>query len=427
MELNLDNRVLSGKIIPKPVHDDLIRYLVCAGLSSKETIINNVLMNSEAKQVVDIFSSLGADIEIIPYEGIRKTLIVKSPIDIEGNKVDIDLSGNVALLRYISPILVLTKGDICFKYGEYEVKNPLIANYNLFFKHGFTQHQKDRNEYPVRIRASLDEYTFSIRNDVSKEYLSALMIVLAHVYKDVKVRIVGDLLYTHYIRRTIEIMKKFGIEVTNNGFQEFRITRGEERDVEVKVENDYKIAAVWLTSGALGHKVMVKNLNIKSRQNDRKLLDIFKVIGIEVMANRKGDIIARPKKVRAFNIDITQVPDLLPYLAMIAAVADGTSRFKNATSIITRNIKVANELVNVITSIGGDSFILGDDLIVKGRDILRGGEVKNVHLHEVVFALCAASRQTLSPVKIEVPNVIPAYYIEFYRDLERLGGSSLEK
>lgn len=200
MELNLDNRVLSGKIIPKPVHEDLVRYLVCAGMSGKQTTIDNVLMNSETRRLVDFFSSLGAEIDVIPYEGIRKTLVVKSPIVLEGNKADIDLTGNISMLRYIAPILVLTKGDIKLRYADYEVVNPLTANYNLFFRKGFTIDQKERNEYPVRIRAGMDEYRFSIRNDVHKEYLSTLMIVLAHVYEDVKVRIVGDLLYTHYIR-----------------------------------------------------------------------------------------------------------------------------------------------------------------------------------------------------------------------------------
>ena len=166
---------------------------------------------------------------------------------------------------------------------------------------------------------------------------------------------------------------------------------------------------------------MVKDLNLKSKQQNKKILNILKVIGIKILANKNGDIIARPNKISAFNIDISKVPDLLPYLAVIASVADGTSKLKNADSIYINDISLAKEMVHAINSIGGDSFLFGGDLIINGREMLKGGKVDNISLHEVIFALCAVSRQSLMPIKVQVPTSMPRYYKEFYRDFNRLG------
>ena len=57
--------------------------------------------------------------------------------------------------------------------------------------------------------------------------------------------------------------------------------------------------------------------------------------------------------------------------------------------------------------------------------MLKGGTVNDLKLHESIFALCAVSRQALSPIKAKVPSTMPNYYKEFYRDFTRLGGKRL--
>ena len=115
----------------------------------------------------------------------------------------------------------------------------------------------------------------------------------------------------------------------------------------------------------------------------------------------------------------------MPYLAVIASVADGTSKLKNVEDIYVKDTLAANDLSHAINSVGGDSFIFGGDLIIRGREMLKGGTVNDLKLHESIFALCAVSRQALSPIKAKVPSTMPNYYKEFYRDFTRLGGKRL--
>ena len=116
------------------------------------------------------------------------------------------------------------------------------------------------------------------------------------------------------------------------------------------------------------------------------------------------------------------MPDLLPYLSVIASVADGTSKLRHADEIYINNTPIAEEMSRVINEIGGDSFVFGGDLIIRGREILKGGEIKEPVVHEIVFSLCAISRQCQNPIKVTLPNSKPRYYKEFYRDYNRLGG-----
>lgn len=422
MEITFENVTLNGKVTTKPVYEDLKRYLICTLFSDKYSTINNVLLDKETKEILDILKALGANITIKEYKGKRKTLKVKGSYPFDIKTEEIDLKDNLNLLKSFAPILFISKKKFQYKYKNVIISNPINSFYNLFFKKGFTKVQMEKNEYPIKIQSGISKSVFYIRSDIKKEYLSTILSLLPKAYKTSKVIILGgEIEDKSYIKRTIEILKDFEVDVKNNNFKEFEITNASYEPCNIKIENDYTTAGLWITASALGHKIMVKDLNLKSKQQNKKILNILKVIGIKILANKNGDIIARPDKISAFNIDISKVPDLLPYLAVIASVADGTSKLKNADSIYINDISLAKEMVHAINSIGGDSFLFGGDLIIKGREMLKGGKVDNISLHEVIFALCAVSRQSLMPIKVQVPTSMPRYYKEFYRDFNRLG------
>ncbi|RGD73502.1 3-phosphoshikimate 1-carboxyvinyltransferase [Anaerofustis stercorihominis] len=425
MEITLDSRILNGKVTAKPVLEDLKRYLICSLFTNETSIINNVLLDKETKEILDILSLLGARITVDEFRGKRKTLRIKGSYPFDIKLEEIDLGNNLNLLRTFAPILLISKTKFNLKYKNTIIQNPLNSFYSLFFEKGFTKIQMEKGEYPLKIKTGIDKSVFYIRADVEKECLSTLLSMLPRAYRASKVIIIGEIKDKAYINRTIQILKDFEINVKNNNFKEFDIINTKYEPCNVTVENDFTMASIWITASALGHKVMVKDLNLKSRQNNKKLLDILKVIGIDIFASPKGDIIARPNRINAFNIDISKVPDLMPYLAVIASVADGTSKLKNVEDIYIKDTLAANDLSHAINSVGGDSFIFGGDLIIRGREMLKGGTVNDLKLHESIFALCAVSRQALSPIKAKVPSTMPNYYKEFYRDFTRLGGKRL--
>lgn len=423
MDITFENKTLNGKISAKPVYEDLKRYLICSLFINETSTIKNVLLNKETKDLLNILSKLGATITVDEYDGKRKTLKIKGSYPFDVNISQLDLRNNADLLKTIAPILLVSQKKFNIKYQNILISNPIHSFYSFFFKRGFTKTQKEKREYPIKIKTGIDKSVFFIRADVEKEYLSTLLSIIPRAYNNAKIIIhSGELKDKDYILKTIKILESFNVKIVNHDFKEFDIINTKYLPCDIKIENDFTSASVWITASALGHKIMVKNLNLKSEQKNKKILDILKIIGFNILVNKQGDIIAKPNKINAFNIDITKVPDLLPYLSVIASVADGTSKLRHADEIYINNTPLAEEMSRAINEIGGDSFVFGGDLIIRGREILKGGEIKEPVPHEIVFALCAISRQCKNPIKVTLPNSKPRYYKEFYRDYKRLVG-----
>ncbi|MFC1908202.1 3-phosphoshikimate 1-carboxyvinyltransferase, partial [Chloroflexota bacterium] len=85
-------------------------------------------------------------------------------------------------------------------------------------------------------------------------------------------------------------------------------------------------ASYLLALGVIGGEVEVDNLNPKSLQADRKILNLLRNMGARVEVNNNS-VIVRKSRLNAIRADLSDCIDLLPTMAVLAAVADGESEF----------------------------------------------------------------------------------------------------
>ena len=81
-------------------------------------------------------------------------------------------------------------------------------------------------------------------------------------------------------------MSDFGIEVINNDYREFVIKGNQRYNARnYRVEGDYSQAAFFLCADALGNNVLCKDLDLKSLQGDKEVIDIMTKDFLEDMKN----------------------------------------------------------------------------------------------------------------------------------------------
>ena len=121
-------------------------------------------------------------------------------------------------------------------------------------------------------------------------------------------------------------------------------------------------------------------------------------------------------------IDISGCPDLLPPLAVMAAVCSGTTRFVNAARL---RIKESDRLATVaalLNAIGCSTEELPDALIVHGNAQLTGGTVDGANDHRIVMAAAIAATACSAPVTILGAEAVKKSYPNFWDEYQRLGG-----
>lgn len=260
---------------------------------------------------------------------------------------------------------------------------------------------------------------FELPGNVSSQYISALLMALPMLDGPSEIVIDGPVSSEGYIEMTLKMMEVFGVTVERTDYG-FKIEpAGSYRSPgEITVEGDWSAAAFWLTARALGSDIEVAGLQTDSEQGDR---------AVEALLERvsAGDA----------EIDIDPTPDLLPALAVAAAVTEGRTHFVNASRLRAKESDRLETTAAMLRELGAVCEVKEDALIVQGSVKgtggaadqtlcrLHGGEVNAAGDHRIAMSAAIAATVCDSEVTISGAESVAKSYPGFWEDYEALGGS----
>ena len=118
---------------------------------------------------------------------------------------------------------------------------------------------------------------------------------------------------------------------------------------------------------------------------------------------------------------MAEIPDLLPILAVRAAVGNGVSHFTNAERLRLKESDRLTATAELLRALGGKTDELPDGLTVYGGQ-LRGGTVNAQNDHRLVMAAAIAALRCSEPVTILGAEAVNKSYPTFFEDYRALGG-----
>ena len=135
-----------------------------------------------------------------------------------------------------------------------------------------------------------------------------------------------------------------------------------------------------------------------------------------------GMIVAKPSKTRGAVIDAEDCPDLVPALAALAAVSEGTTEIIHASRVRLKECDRLHAMAVELTKLGADIEEKPDGLLIRGQDHLTGGTVSSWNDHRIAMALAAVSAKCSAPLTIEGAESVRKSYPTFWEDFKRVGG-----
>ena len=160
-------------------------------------------------------------------------------------------------------------------------------------------------------------------------------------------------------------------------------------------------------------------LDLHSHQGDRAILDILSRFGAEA-SSTENTITVRHRTLRGIEIDATQIPDLVPVLATVASVAEGTTRIFGAARL---RLKDSDRLVTVremLSALGATVMETEDGLVIEGKPHLTGGTVSAAGDHRIAMSAAVASVACENPVTITGAEATAKSYPAFFDDMTSL-------
>ena len=221
-----------------------------------------------------------------------------------------------------------------------------------------------------------------------------------------------------FVLMTLECLRKFGVRVSQVPNQ-FEIPKQTYRPAKYEVEGDWSSASYFLALGAISGGVEVENLNPESLQGDKMMLNFLRDMGVLVEVNKKS-VVVKKSRLNALHADLSDCIDLLPTIAVLAAVADGVSEL---TGIERARIKESNRVAAVKEGLERMGIKVTEErnrLLVTGSEP-RGSVIDSQNDHRVAMAFSILSL-SCGGTTINDAECVSKTFPQFWDILKSIGG-----
>lgn len=388
------------------------RMIIAAALAGGISEITNVTSSVDIEATVNAMVQLGAK---IIEDG--STYTIKGIGEKPAKNACIDCCESGSTLRFIIPAAAVLGCSTEFDGRGKLPTRPITPFVRELSKHGITFDYN--NDMPFGISGKLKGGEYEIEGNISSQFISGLMYALPLCSENSVIRVTSKLESKPYVDMTISALKCFGIEIKESKDGESVVYNIDGRQKysasNQSVEGDYSQAAFFFVANALGSEISIHNLNKNTTQGDKKILEILHDIGYNDMMK---------SVMEPFTVDVSDIPDLVPILAVLGSFTSGKCRLINAKRL---KIKESNRLTataDALNAIGGKVKTLDDSLEISPVKEYTGGIVDGCNDHRIVMAAAIASTVSTEPVIIKGAEAVNKSYPSFFEEFCKLGGSA---
>lgn len=386
-------------------------------------------LNQDIEATVNCLSALGAH---IVREG---TDFLVTPITKIPQHAELDCGESGSTLRFLLPVCCALgavrgapEGFTATLIGHGRLpQRPLSPLYEELVAHGAILSPMGAN--PLVVRGKLSSGRYCLAGNVSSQFISGLLFALPLLERDSEIEIYSLVESVSYIRMTYEILTRVVREIMSAFPVYFKIIGRNHRSMsafpeeEITVGGDWSSAAFFLTAGILGgvdSAVTLTGLDAKSFQGDRAIVDTLRRMGGDIRVTESGETVASPSRLHGMEIDASQIPDLVPILAVAASVAEGETRIVGASRLRLKESDRLKTVTDMLTALGGDITETADGLIIRGVPCLKGGIVDAAGDHRIAMSGAVASLVCDGPVTIMGAECVAKSYPTFWEEFERI-------
>ncbi len=222
---------------------------------------------------------------------------------------------------------------------------------------------------PLHIhRGHVHTERMQVRGNVSSQFLTALLMASPLIARDypLNIEVIGDLISKPYIEITLNLMRRFGVEVERDGWSVFKIAAGQQYQSPgtIHVEGDASSASYFLAAGAIaGGPVRVGGVGKASIQGDVRFVEALEQMGAQITMGENWIEVSAQGTLKAIDADFNHIPDAAMTIAVAALYADGTSMLRNIASWRVKETDRLTAMATELRKLGA--------LVEEGQDYLR--------------------------------------------------------
>ncbi|WP_219090379.1 3-phosphoshikimate 1-carboxyvinyltransferase [Streptomyces sp. JJ38] len=384
------------------------RALVLAALASEPGWIRRPLRSRDTVLMAEALRTMGVGIEEgVGPDGTGEAWRV-IPAGLHGPaRVDVGNAGTV--MRFLPPVAALADGPVHFDGDPRSYERPLHGVIDALRALGARIDDEGRGALPLTVHGagSLAGGPVGVDASSSSQFVSALLLSAPRFNQGVEVRHTGPTLPSlPHIRMTVEMLRAVGAQVdtpeSGGEANVWRVTPGALLGRDLTVEPDLSNAQPFLAAALVtGGRVTIPDWPRHTTQPGDALREIFTAMGGRCELDERGLTFTGTGAVHGIDVDLSDVGELTPGIAAVAALADSESVLRGVAHLRLHETDRLAALTKEINGLGGAVTETADGLRIRPRP-LHGGVFHTYDDHRLATA--GALLGLLVP-GVEVENV----------------------
>lgn len=344
------------------------RTLLLAALAEGTTDIRELLASDDTHVMLMALQKLGVRWE---QDGVSQDYKVQGVAGaFPTHQADLFMGNAGTAIRPLTAALAVTGGDYTLHGVARMHERPIGDLVDALNAVGARVAYTGEVGYPpLHIqRGMIHTYRMAVRGNVSSQFLTALLMAAPLMAREqpVTIDVVGELISKPYIEITLNLMRRFGVEVERDGWQSFTVPTGARyaSPGSIHVEGDASSASYFLAAGAIaGGPVRVEGVGRDSIQGDLRFVEALERMGASVSMGENWVEARSNGALKAIDADFNHIPDAAMTIAVAALYADGPSVLRNIGSWRVKETDRLTAMATELRKLGAE--------VEEGADYLR--------------------------------------------------------
>lgn len=388
-----------------------IRALCIALFSRSVSEIKNLSDCDDVKSCLSACEKLGA--KIVKHKDL---IIIDSTGLNENDDVLLDCGNSGTTLFFLTALCSALKCKVTFTGDESLKKRSAENLLNSLEDLGV---KVDSKTLPYTVQGPLAGGMTNIDCPTS-QFLSALLLASPLAENECRI-IVKSLNEKPYVLMTEKYLEKQNIEYkkTDNVYD----IKPNQKYTECRYEipGDFSAASPFFASAAVtGKEVQVNNLDMGDTQPDKGILSILEQMGCEVVVKENFIKVKGPEILKAVDMDLNSMPDILPVMAVVSCFTDGIVRISNVAQARIKETDRIHAMALNLNSLGADIAETDDGLIIRSVKELRGKEADSFKDHRIAMALAVSSLKCRDSLTIADRECVSVSFPAFFKMFEEV-------
>lgn len=419
--------IIEGTVKAPPSKSYSHRAIILASLAEGTSNIYDVLLSEDIFSSIRACKALGAQIIIKDNQ-----LTIMGTSKLHNNQFSpINLENSGTTLRLMTSVAALADNETIFTGDDSLKTRPMGSLLDALKPLGVSTSSND-DKAPIKIKPGYRGGSTNILGDISSQFISSILISAPLSKKGVELLVLPEFKSKPYVDMTLDIMSKFGVDIKENSYTKhddcgrglkncevvhYEIAKSSYTPTDYIVEGDYSSASYILAAvGIAGGRVVVENLFNDSMQGDKVILDILENMGAEVVRGEDFVEISSDGNLKAIDVNLSDTPDLIVTVAILAALAEGTTKITGVAHARVKETDRIDTTCRELEKLGCVLEEFDDGMTITGG--IGGGVVDSHNDHRLAMAFSLINlKYPVTVTNGEVFNVSFPNFIEIMNEI----------